>query len=87
MTREEIETRFKKAVFDSLDLDSIEEVTPESEFVDDLGADSLNLVELLLYTEEEFEIDIDDEEAYSLRKVKDAVDFLVKKLEEKKLRK
>ena len=53
-----------------------EEVVPEASFVDDLGADSLDLVELIMSMEEEFDIDISDEEAEKLASVKDAIDYI-----------
>lgn len=54
----------------------LEEVVPEATFVDDLGADSLDLVELIMSMEEEFDIDISDEEAEKLVKVQDAIDYI-----------
>jgi acyl carrier protein len=54
----------------------IEEIVPEASFVDDLGADSLDLVELIMSMEEEFDIDIPDEEAEKLVTVKDVFDFV-----------
>ena len=54
----------------------LEEVVPEASFVDDLGADSLDLVELIMSMEEEFDIEIPDEEAEKLLTVKDAFDFI-----------
>ena len=52
------------------------EVTPEAVFVDDLGADSLDLVELIMAMEEEFGMEIADEEAEKLRTVQDVVNFI-----------
>jgi acyl carrier protein len=52
------------------------EVTPEAVFVDDLGADSLDLVELIMAMEEEFGFEIADEEAEKLRTVQDVVGFI-----------
>ncbi len=57
---------------------SADEVKPESAFVEDLGADSLDLTELIMAMEEEFDIEIDDEEAQKLLKVKDAVTYIEK---------
>ncbi len=54
------------------------EVKLESRFVDDLGADSLDLVDLVMKLEDEFEVSIDDEQASKLRTVKDALDFIEK---------
>ena len=65
------------------DLDLIEqlgadeaEVTPEASFVDDLNADSLDLVELIMSLEEEFGMEISDEDAEKIQKVSDAVEFI-----------
>ena len=52
------------------------EVTPEAVFVDDLGADSLDLVELIMAMEEEFGMEIADEEAEKLRTVQDVINFV-----------
>ena len=52
------------------------EITPESTFVDDLGADSLDIVELIMAFEEEFNIEIPDEEAEKISKVGDVVEYL-----------
>lgn len=70
-----IEARVKNIVADQLGV-SEDEIKPESRFVDDLGADSLDLVELIMAMEEEFEIEIPDEEAEKIVTVKDAITFL-----------
>ncbi len=70
-----VEDKVKKIVVDKLSVD-LEEVIPEASFVDDLGADSLDLVELIMSMEEEFDIDISDEEAEKLLTVKDAIDYI-----------
>jgi len=70
-----IEDKVKKIIAEKLSVD-LEEVIPEASFVDDLGADSLDLVELIMTMEEEFDIDISDEEAEKLESVKDAIDFI-----------
>ncbi len=57
----------------------ISEVTETASFVDDLGADSLDTVELVMEFEEKFSIDIPDEDAEKIRTVKDAVDYIEKK--------
>lgn len=54
----------------------IEEVTPESSFVEDLGADSLDTVELVMALEEEFGIEIPDEDAENISTVKDAISYI-----------
>ena len=53
-----------------------EEVTPEASFVEDLGADSLDTVELVMALEEEFETEIPDEEAEKIPTVKEAIDYI-----------
>ena len=59
-----------------------EEVTPEAKFVDDLGADSLDVVELIMKFEEEFDLEIPDEDAEGLQTIQDAVDYIEKKQKE-----
>ncbi len=53
-----------------------EEVVPEANFVDDLGADSLDLVELIMAMEEAFDMEISDEEAEKLQTVQDAINYI-----------
>lgn len=67
--------RVKKIVVDQLGVDE-DKVVPEASFVDDLGADSLDLVELIMSLEEEFGISISDEEAQKIRTVGEAVDYI-----------
>ena len=57
----------------------IEEVTPEASFIDDLGADSLDTVELIMALEEEFNIEIPDEDAEKMTKVGDAIKYIEEK--------
>ena len=57
---------------------SADEVKPEASFVEDLGADSLDLTELIMAMEESFDIEIDDEEAQKILKVKDAIEYVEK---------
>lgn len=57
---------------------SADDVKPEASFVEDLGADSLDLTELIMAMEEAFDIEIDDEEAQKILKVKDAIDYIEK---------
>ncbi len=66
--------KVKKIIAEKLSVD-IEEVVPEASFVDDLGADSLDLVELIMSMEEEFDIDIPDEDAEKMLTVKDAIEY------------
>jgi acyl carrier protein len=67
----------KKIIKEQLDVDEAD-IKAESSFIDDLGADSLGLVELVLAFEEAFEIDIPDEETEKIRTVQDAVDYINK---------
>ena len=70
-----IEERVRKVVCEQLGV-SAEEVKSEASFIDDLGADSLDTVELVMAFEEEFEIEIPDEEAEGIQTVKNAVDYI-----------
>lgn len=67
--------RVMEIIIDELDVEA-EKVTSDASFVEDLGADSLDTVELIMSFEEEFEIDIDDEDAEQMRTVGDAVDYI-----------
>lgn len=67
--------RLKKIVVEQLGVDE-EQVTPEASFVDDLNADSLDLVELIMSLEEEFGAEISDEDAENIRTVQDAADYV-----------
>jgi len=67
--------RMKKIVVEQLGVDE-DEVKPEASFVDDLNADSLDLVELIMSLEEEFGAEISDEDAENIRTVQDAVDYV-----------
>ncbi len=70
-----VEDRVKKIVVEQLGVKD-DEVTPEASFVDDLGADSLDTVELVMALEEEFETEIPDEEAEKITTVKQAIDYI-----------
>ena len=67
--------RLKKLIVEQLGVDE-EEVTPTASFVEDLDADSLDLVELIMSLEEEFGMEISDEDAEKIQKVSDAVEFI-----------
>ena len=67
----------KRIIKEQLDVDE-KDIKGESTFIDDLGADSLGLVELVLAFEEAFEIDIPDEDTEKIRTVQDAVDYIEK---------
>jgi acyl carrier protein len=70
-----IEEKVVDIIVDKLGVER-SEVTPEAVFVDDLGADSLDLVELIMAMEEEFGMEIADEEAEKLRTVQDVINFV-----------
>ncbi len=70
-----IEERVKKIVIEQLGV-ADDQVTPEASFVDDLGADSLDTVELVMALEEEFDAEIPDDEAEKITTVKQAVEFI-----------
>ncbi|NLI00278.1 MAG: acyl carrier protein [Chthonomonadales bacterium] len=70
--------RVRKIVADRLDK-GVEEVTNEAAFMEDLGADSLDVVELVMALEEEFDIEIPDEEAEEIKTVGDAVKYIEEK--------
>ena len=70
-----VEERVKKIVAEQLGV-KLEEVTNEASFVDDLGADSLDTVELVMALEEEFETEIPDEDAEKITKVQEAIDYV-----------
>jgi acyl carrier protein len=71
----ELEERVKKIIVDQLGVKP-EEVKPEASFIEDLGADSLDTVELVMAFEEEFGLEIPDEEAEKITKVTDAVEYV-----------
>jgi acyl carrier protein len=70
-----IEERVKQIVAEQLGVDE-DQVTPDAAFMDDLGADSLDTVELVMALEEEFDVEISDEEAEKIQTVKDAIDYI-----------
>jgi acyl carrier protein len=74
---EPVADRVKKIIVDQLGAEE-ETVTPEASFVDDLGADSLDTVELVMALEEEFGIEIPDEDAEKITRVREAVDYIEK---------
>ncbi|MES4786376.1 MAG: acyl carrier protein [Nitrospiraceae bacterium] len=69
-----VEDRVKKIIAEQLGVDE-DEVVPEASFVDDLGADSLDTVELVMALEDEFEMEIPDEQAEKITTVKQAIDY------------
>ncbi len=73
-----IEEKVKEIISKQLGVNALE-VTPEASFVEDLGADSLDTVELVMAFEESFNIEIPDEDAEKIIKVKDAVEYIKNK--------
>ncbi|MDY6852053.1 MAG: acyl carrier protein [Thermodesulfobacteriota bacterium] len=71
----DIEKRIKAIVVEQLGVDEAE-VVMEASFIDDLGADSLDLVELIMAMEEDFDVKIEDEDAETIKTVQDAADFI-----------
>jgi acyl carrier protein len=70
-----IETKVKSIIADQLGVGE-DEIKPESSFIEDLGADSLDIVELVMAMEEEFEVEIPDEEAENIKTVGDAINYI-----------
>lgn len=69
------EDRMKEIIAKELDV-AVGQLTPEAKFIEDLGADSLDTVELIMALEEEFDVEIPDEDAEKLRTVGDAMTYL-----------
>lgn len=72
---QKIQEKVKKIIAEKLSVD-VTEVVPDASFVDDLGADSLDLVELIMSMEEEFDIEISDDDSEKMVKVQDAFDYI-----------
>ncbi|WP_243094335.1 acyl carrier protein [Thermus thalpophilus] len=79
MTEKEIFEKVKAVIADKLSVEP-EKITLEARFIEDLGADSLDTVELIMGLEDEFGLEISDEEAEKIRTVKDAVAYIKGKL-------
>ncbi len=75
MSAPEVEEKIKSIIMEQLGV-SADEVKPEASFVEDLGADSLDLTELIMAMEEAFNIEIADEDAQKLMKVKDVIAYV-----------
>jgi len=75
----DVADKIKKIICEQLDVPE-EDVVPEASFVDDLGADSLDQVELIMAMEEEFDVSIPDEDAENIGTVQDAIDYVKKVL-------
>ncbi len=79
MSTENVDEKVKNIIVEELGVER-EKLSPEASFMEDLGADSLDTVELVMAFEEEFDIDIPDDEAEKLRTVGDALKYLHDKL-------
>ena len=75
MTGTNVEMKVRSIIAEQLGVGE-DEIKPESSFIDDLGADSLDIVELVMAMEEEFDVEIPDEQAESIKTVKDAIDYI-----------
>lgn len=75
MSTSTIENKVKGIIADQLGVGE-DEIKPESSFIEDLGADSLDIVELVMAMEEEFEVEIPDEEAENIKTVGDAINYI-----------
>ena len=78
MAEKSIEQRVKDIIVEQLGVNA-DQVTPEAKFIEDLGADSLDTVELVMALEEEFEIEIPDEDAEKILTVGKALDYIKEK--------
>lgn len=72
----DIESRIKEIIVEQLKVDDAASVTNEASFIDDLGADSLDTVQLIMELESEFGVEIPDEESTKIKTVQDAIDFI-----------
>ena len=80
MEHEEIFAKVKEVIVDQLSVEE-DDVTADASFFDDLGADSLDIVELVMALEDQFGISIPDEDAESIKTVGDAVDYIASNME------
>jgi acyl carrier protein len=70
-----IEEKIREIIVEQLDVDK-DEVTPDASFIEDLGADSLDTAELVMAFEEAFDVEISDDDAEKILKVKDAISYI-----------
>lgn len=75
MSEKSIEERVKQIIIDNLSVNA-EQVTPEAKFIEDLGADSLDVVELVMAFEEQFDVEVPDEDAEKLLTVGDVIKYI-----------
>ena len=75
MAATNVEQKVKSIIAEQLGIGE-DEIKPESNFIDDLGADSLDIVELVMAMEEEFEVEIPDDEAENIKTVGDAINYI-----------
>ncbi len=80
MEHDEILAKVKEVIIDQLSVEE-DDVTPDASFFDDLGADSLDIVELVMALEDSFGVSIPDEDAESIKTVGDAVDYIAANIE------
>ena len=80
MSEKNTDQKIKDIIVEQLSVNA-EQVTPEAKFIEDLGADSLDIVELVMAMEEVFDVEIPDEEAENIRTVQDAVNYIQEHLE------
>ncbi len=74
-----VETKVKKVIAEKIQEIDIEDIIPEASLIDDLGADSLTIVELIMSMEEIFDIEIDEDDAEKMITVQDAIDYIKSK--------
>ena len=79
MTQEDIYTKVKSIVIEKLGVEEEDKVKPEAHFANDLGADSLDVVEMVMALEDQFGIEIPDEDAEGIATVQDAVNYIADK--------
>lgn len=73
---DDILNRVKEVISEQLGIEDLDTITTETTFIDDLGADSLDIVELIMALEEEFDMEIPEEEAEKIKSVGDVVDYI-----------